>query len=173
MLAVVTLSILVALGLAAPGPLEGLKKDERPVHMRAQGGIRVDLKRRVGVATGDVVISRDDVTVCCDRAEAVYDEQRIRKVTCKGRVVIVRPDGTKAAADEAVFEADANAVTLAGRARVWTADANLTGARIVYDIAEDTLSVVGGGSRFAFDPKGAPPPKDLRPCPPPPAKAEP
>lgn len=164
-------SLLLALGLAAPGPLGKLKKDDRPVHMRAKGGIQVDLKRRVGVATNDVVISRDDVTVCCDRAEAVYDEQRIRKVTCTGRVVIVRPDGTKAAADAAIFEADANAVTLKGRARVWTTDARLTGKRIVYDIGADTISVVGGESRFAFDPKGKTPPSNLRACPVPEAEA--
>jgi len=82
----------------------------------------------------------------------------------------VRPDGTKAAADLAVFEAVDNAVTLKGDARVWTKDARLTGARIVYDIAKDALTVEGANSRFGFDPGGKPPPAGLRPCPPPESK---
>lgn len=158
---------LMAVVIAAPPPSAAdLGKDPQPVVMTARGGIQVDLKRRVGVAHDDVVISRDDVTVCCDRAEAVYDKDKIRKVTCTGRVVIVRPDGTKASAHEALFEAVANRVTLQGGAKVWSKDAHLTGARIVYDIGLDTLSVVGGDSRFSFDPKGSKPPTDLRACPP-------
>lgn len=154
-----------ALLIAAPGgAADRLAKDRQPVQMYAEGGIQVDLERRVGVATKDVVIWRDDITVCCDRAEAEYDERQIRKVTCSGRVVIVRPDGTQAAADLAVFEAKVNAVTLEGGAKVWTKDARLSGARIVYDIGKDKLSVVGGSSRFAFDPKGKAPPRGLRRC---------
>lgn len=140
--------------------------EQGPVRMSAQGGIQVDLKRRVGVAKGDVVIRRADVTVCCDEAEAEYEADRIRKVTCRGDVVIRRPDGTVAVAHEAIFEADASALTLSGDAKVYTKDARLSGARIVYDIKNDALQVAGGGpSRFAFDPKGTELPQGLRPCP--------
>ena len=153
------------LALAAPLGPAVVTADRGPVRMSAQGGLQVDLKRRVGVAKGDGIIRRAAGTGCCDEAEALYDADRIRKVTCRGRVVIRRPDGTVAVADEAIFEADANALTLSGDARVFTKDARLSGPRIVYDIAKDALSVVGGTSRFAFDPKGAELPKDLRACP--------
>lgn len=155
---------MLALVVGAPAAVERLGGASQPVQMYARGGLEVDLDKRVGVAKGDVVIWRDDITVCCDRAEAVYDVAQIRKVTCSGRVVIVRPDGTKAAADLAIFEAAKNAVTLKGKAKVWTSDARLTGARIVYDIGKDKLSVEGGASRFAFDPKGKPAPAGLRAC---------
>ncbi len=164
MAAVLTFFIMASVAAGPPASMADLQKDPQPVVMSAKGGIQVDLKRRVGVATDDVVISRDDVTVCCDRAEAVYDKDKIRKVTCTGRVVIVRPDGTKASAHEALFEAVANRVTLRGGAKVWSKDAHLVGTRIVYDIAKDTLKVVGGPSQFTFDPKGKKPPKTLRAC---------
>lgn len=150
---------------AAPFDPAAVKADKGPVQMSAQGGIQVDLKRRVGVAKGDVIIRRSDVTVCCDEAEAEYEADRIRKVTCRGNVVIRRPDGTVAVANEAIFQADANAVTLSGDAKVFTKDARLAGPRIVYDINKDALSVAGGTSRFSFDPKGRELPKGLRPCP--------
>ena len=160
--------VVAALGLSVGAPsVADLTKERKPVRMSAKGGLRVDLKRKVGVATRDVVIRRDDVTVCCDRAEAEYAANQIRKVTCRGRVVIARPDGTRAAADLAVFEAEANAVTLSGKARVWTKDARVVGTRIVYDIGADQLSVEGDKSKFDFDPAGTPPPKTLRACPPP------
>lgn len=148
---------------AAPPPVVDARSG--PVRMTAKGGIEVDLEKRIGIARTDVVIARDDVTVCCDVARAEYAADQIRKVTCRGRVVVVRADGTKASADLAVFEAVKNAVTLEGKAKVWTADARLSGRRIVYDIGADKLSVVGGQSRFDFDPKGRTPPSELRACP--------
>lgn len=159
--------LLATLAASPPASVDALRADPRPVRMTASGGIQVDLKRKIGVATKDVVVTRDDVTVCCDRAEAVYDKNQIRKVTCKGRVVILRPDGTTATADEAVFEAIRNALTLKGGAEVWTKDAHLVGKRIVYDIGKDTLRVEGGKSRFTFDPEGQTPKKPRRACPPP------
>ncbi|MEQ9495747.1 MAG: LptA/OstA family protein [Deltaproteobacteria bacterium] len=139
--------------------------DDRPVQMRSTGGLEIDLEKKVGRARGDVVIEREDVVVCCDEAEAKYSEQRIERVTCRGDVVIVRPDGTKARADVAVFVAERDAVTLFGKAKVYAPEAMLSGDRIVYDIGRDKLSVEGKGSRFSFEPKGKKAPS-LRACPP-------
>ena len=139
---------------------------DRPVQMRARDGLEIDLDAKVGRARGDVVIERDDVVVCCDEAEAKYSDKRIDRVTCRGNVVIVRPDGTKARADVAIFVAEADNVTLFGKARVFAPEATLSGERIVYDIARDRLVVEGKKSRFDFEPKGTKPPK-LRVCPPP------
>ncbi len=139
---------------------------DRPVEMSAKGGLQIDLEKKIGTATGDVVIQRDDVVVCCDEAEAQYSEKRIDRVTCRGDVVIVRPDGTKARADVAIFVAEKDAVTLFGKARVYAPDATLSGERIVYDIKRDKLMVEGKQSRFEFVPaKGVAAPK-LRACPP-------
>lgn len=143
-----------------------LAPDQRPVEMSAKGGLTVDLKRHVGVAKKDVVIRRDDVTVCCDEAEAHYSGNQIERVTCRGRVVIVRPDGTQATADVAVFLAAQDQVTLSGNAEVVTPEAKLSGEKIVYDIGKDQLEVAGKKSRFQYGPKkGAPTPLP-RSCPP-------
>lgn len=125
---------------------------ERPVEMQSSGGLEVDLKRNVGVAKGDVVIRRDDVTVCCDEAEARYRGNTIERVECRGRVVVVRADGTKAIADVAVFDATKDQVSLSGRARVRSESADVEGQLIVYDIRQDQLSVKGKDSRFRFKP---------------------
>ncbi|MBK6686774.1 MAG: hypothetical protein IPG45_20075 [Deltaproteobacteria bacterium] len=144
-----------------------LTADQRPVEMSAAGGLSVDLKRHIGIAKKDVVIRRDDVTVCCDEAEAVYSGNQIEKVTCRGRVVIVRPDGTQATADLAVFLASQDQVTLSGNAQVVTPEAKLTGEKIIYDIGKDQLEVAGKKSKFQYGPpkKGAANPP-VRPCPP-------
>ena len=150
--------------LAAPQ----LVADGKPVEMSAAGGLSIDLKKHIGIARKDVVIRRDDVTVCCDEAEAKYAGNQIERVTCKGRVVIVRPDGTQATSDLAVFIAAEDSLTLSGNAQVTTVEGKLTGETIIYDIKRDQLEVAGKRSRFQFEPKktgpGAP---GIRACPPP------
>jgi lipopolysaccharide transport protein LptA len=126
--------------------------EHRPVEMTSRGGLSIDLKKKIGIAKGDVLIKRDDVLVCCDEAEARYLANKIERVTCKGRVVIVRPDGTRATAGLAVFLASEDKVTLSGSAHVITEAADLQGERIVYDIKNDRLEVEGDKSRFKYTP---------------------
>jgi lipopolysaccharide transport protein LptA len=146
-----------------------LQADSRPVEMTSSGGLSIDLKKKIGIARGDVLIKRDDVLVCCDEAEAHYQANKIERVTCKGRVVIVRPDGTRATAALAVFIATEDKVTLSGAAHVVTEGADLQGEKIVYDIKNDRLEVEGTKSRFKYSPgqtinsKETPP---ARACPP-------
>lgn len=129
-----------------------LQSDTRPVEMSSDGGMSIDLKRKIGRAKGDVLIKRDDVLVCCDEAEAHYLANQIESVTCKGRVVIVRPDGTRATANLAVFIAAEDKITLTGKARVVAEAGDLAGEKIVYDIGTDQLEVEGGKSRFNYRP---------------------
>ena len=157
------LLLLIALaGITAPEK----KLDNRPVEMTAKGGLWVDLKKQTGIAKGDVVVRRDDVTVCCDRAEATFMKNEVQRVECTGNVVIVRPDGTRAHADKAVFEASTDTVTLTGKARVTSTAADLEGESIVYDIATDKLEVQGSKARFRYKPEAEAAEKG-RPCPPP------
>jgi lipopolysaccharide transport protein LptA len=167
------LGLLVGPARAAP-PSGRDAAREVPIEMTAKGGLSVNLKTQIGLARGDVIVRRDDVTLCCDRAEARFDGDQIRRVECSGRVVIRRADGTIARADLAVFEADADRLVLTGDARVRSTLASLDGERIVYDVARDELTVEGGRSRVRYTPqqkgaraeperacplpKGAPPP---------------
>lgn len=124
-----------------------------PVEMTAKGGLRVDLERKLGFAKNDVVIRRADVTVCCDEAVASYSQDKIETVECRGRVVIVRPDGTTARADRAVFVANKDQLSLTGTAVLESDTTELTGDEIIYDIAKDKLFVKGKNSRFRFVPQ--------------------
>ncbi len=156
----------LALGVGAPVALTAAKGKERPVDMRARGGLSVDLKKQTGTAHGDVVIQRDDVTVCCDRADATFSKNAIQRVECSGNVVVLRPDGTRARADRAVFDAATDTVTLAGKARVQSIEADLEGESIVYDIAADRLEVTGKKARFRYSPQPEAPLALGRTCPP-------
>jgi lipopolysaccharide transport protein LptA len=151
---------ILALGQVVP--------DNRPVEMTSSGGLSIDLKQKIGIAKGDVLIKRDDVLVCCDEAEAKYQANKIERVTCKGRVVIVRPDGTRATAGIAVFIASEDKVTLTGAAHVITEAADLQGEKIIYDIKNDRLEVEGQKSKFKYSPgqKISTPEPPQRPCPP-------
>ncbi len=144
-------------------PQDRLRAEGEPVELSAKGGISIDLNRNVGIAHHDVVIRRKDVTVCCDEAEASYSGGHIERITCRGRVVIVRPDGTQATAGVAVYEAAGDTVTLTGQPRVFAKDAHLSGEKIVYDIGKDRLEVAGKKSKFSFAPTAKVP--ALRKCP--------
>jgi lipopolysaccharide transport protein LptA len=151
---------------AEPAQPDRIQANSRPVEMSSSGGLSIDMKRQVGFTKGDVVIKRDDVLVCCDEAEAKYAGSKIERITCRGRVVIIRPDGTRATANLAVFEAAADKVTLTGEAHVVKEDSAITGSRIIYDIGRDHLEVDGSRSTVKFKQPG----KDeipSRPCPPP------
>ncbi|MCB9655405.1 MAG: hypothetical protein H6729_14895 [Deltaproteobacteria bacterium] len=171
-------SLFMALALLALAPALALAQKgkpsprDRPVEMTARGGLTVDLKRNVGLAKGDVVIRRDDVLVCCDEAEAQYAGNKVERITCRGRVVILRPDGTSASADVAIFEAVHDKLELKGRARVTGRGTDLSGEQIIYDVARDKLEVAGARSRFKFVPGDVGPPAPLRPCPPPSSTTE-
>lgn len=162
----------VAAALGLPSPAERPSRVDSgplPVEMTAAGGIELDLERQVGTARTDVVIRRGDVTVCCDEARAGYRGGRIVRLACRGRVVIRRADGTRAAADEAVYVAARDALTLSGHVWLDTGDATLSGTRLVYDIRRDRLNMVGTKSRFVFMPGPATGPaagrRPSRPCP--------
>ncbi|MFO0725183.1 MAG: LptA/OstA family protein [Myxococcota bacterium] len=161
---------LLSAGLAGALALSAVADDrvkaDRPVEMTAKGGLSVNLKAQTGHAKGDVVIRRDDVTVCCDEADATFADNKIQRVECRGRVVIVRPDGTWARADLAVFEAKSDQVTLTGGARVKSPEGTLEGEKIIYQISTDQLEVAGKQSRFHFVPKSSPGEPERR-CPPP------
>ncbi len=157
--------LLLGLGLAQPAPKNELSRPDLPVDITAQGGLSIDLKKKTGTAKGDVLIRREDVLVCCDEATAKYSGKVVEVVTCRGRVVIVRNDGTKATADVAVFRARQDRITLTGQARIWAEETDLSGQEIVYDIARDQIEVQGKKSSFRFDPKSQPK-LPARACPP-------
>ncbi len=151
----------------AQAPVQAPAKDRvqaesKPVEMTSSGGLSIDLKRQIGIARGDVLIRRDDVLVCCDEAEAKYSENKIERVTCKGRVVIVRPDGTRRDRRRRGVHGERRRGDAAGDAHVVTDTADLTGERIIYDIAKDKLEVEGGKSRFKFNPRQQYRPKPSR-----------
>lgn len=161
-----TWGAVIALVLLAAGPGDRLRGSGKTVEMTAKGGLRIDLAKHIGIAKDDVVITREDITVCCDEATAHYSGDRVERVECRGRVVIVRPDGTRAKADLAVFDAAKDRVTLTGQAHLRSAEADLQGDRIVYDILNDKLDVAGERSRFRFSPQNMPPLDLGRACPP-------
>jgi lipopolysaccharide transport protein LptA len=170
-LSVPVVILVLLLGLSAKPDGSRSPNQTIPMTMTSTGGLDVDLNRNVGIARGDVVIRRSDVLVCCDRAEAHYKGDQIEQVTCRGDVVIIRPDGTQAFSDVAVFRAVEDRLTLIGRAQVIGQETHLAGDRIVYDIGKDRLVSEGKKSRFDFrTPKGS---KTHRPCPPGAARTKP
>lgn len=159
-------SSLLVVSLAFGAYAQDRVKADRPVEMTAKGGLSVNLKAQTGHAKGDVIIRRDDVVVCCDEADANFAGNKVQRVECRGRVVIVRPDGTWARADLAVFEAATDKITLSGGAIVRSAEGALDGEHIVYEISTDKLVVEGKKSSFRFNPQGSPGQPE-RKCPPP------
>jgi lipopolysaccharide transport protein LptA len=153
-----------------PAQNDRVQPDSRPVEIESSNGFSMDMKNHTGFAKGDVVIRRDDVLVCCDEADAKFASSgsAIERVICRGRVVILKPDGTRATAHLAIFVASEDMVTLTGDAHVRREDTDLTGEQIIYDIGHDHLEVGGSRSRFQRFKPGTPAPNEAasRPCPP-------
>ena len=118
---------------------------------------KIDNIRHIVTFTGDVEATRDDLHIKCQKTELFYEEvtegdnpenypYRILKIIATEDVLISRPDGVTATAEEAVYYQDDEKVVLTGNPVVLKdGDNSAEGTKITYFLKEETFDVQGSG----------------------------
>jgi lipopolysaccharide export system protein LptA len=92
---------------------------------------------------GDVVVTRDDLRISCQRLDADLDAAgRILKLACQEKVEIVTQSRV-ARSDLARYDASSDELTLDGNARVAQGQSRLAGQVIVLDLETGDVQVQG------------------------------
>jgi len=95
------------------------KQDEDPITITCDGPLEVEQKENRAVFNNNVVAVQVDRTLKTDRMEVYFDavNKKIQKMVCIGHVVLIQGDNVTQA-DQAVYDAVAQKVTLSGRPKL-------------------------------------------------------
>jgi lipopolysaccharide export system protein LptA len=136
-------AILLALVLTA-----GAARAESPVKVTADT-FTVDQARSEATFVGNVVVTRDDLTVWASRVLVTFGEgglENIKQIVATGSVRLKTSD-QDATGDRAVFDPNSQVLRLTGNVTVVSAAGTLSGPELVVNLAEQTttFSSSGGG----------------------------
>ncbi|MGC9021997.1 MAG: lipopolysaccharide transport periplasmic protein LptA [Dissulfurimicrobium sp.] len=153
------------LGLVSPGFSQtgAASNDRELVNTRDKGAIHIksDLmevmdQKGTAVFTGHVVATKDDMVIDCDKLEVFYSKQEqpskasqegkkaIDKIVATGHVRITK-GGKVATGEKAVYEKQAEKITLSDSAQVWEGPNRVKGNVITLFLNENRSVVQGGG----------------------------
>jgi len=125
--------LLAALFIAAPATKPAAPDQQGPIDYRCDG-MQIFSKPNRVVCTGNVVMRRRDVLLCCERFEGVADDKwQWDKFTCTTDVRGQRPDELMES-DDAVFVLGTNNLVLTGRPRLQRGTSLLAGEKIIVDV---------------------------------------
>jgi lipopolysaccharide export system protein LptA len=125
--------------MTAP-PLGGEQNAQGPIDFRCDG-MQVFSKPNRVHCTGNVVVRRRDVLLCCEIFDDVADDNwQWQKFTCTDDVRAQRPDELMES-DEAVFVLGSSDLVLTGRPRLQRAQNLLAGERIVVDVKTNEAQI--------------------------------
>ncbi len=147
------LALVVAFCLA----LVGAAAAQNPIEVNADDFV-VDQLKNEAVFTGNVVITRSDLTVWADKvlvAFAAGELSNVQHITASGRVRVKTGD-QDATGDSATFDPKTQIVRLVGNVTVSSAAGTLNGPELVVDLANQTTtfsSSNGGRVRGVFTPQ--------------------
>ena len=99
--------------------------------------------------TRNVVVTQDDVTIRSDRLEAFYppDTDKADRLAASGRVHMTQGD-REARCDEATYERAEDRLICRGNAELHDGEDCVTGQRIEFDTATETVNVKGEARVF-------------------------
>ena len=107
----------------------------------------MDMERKIATFTGHVKVVDPQGTMTADKmivylAQEGENQNGVKRIESTGGVLISQ-QGSKAMADEAIYNAAEQTVILSGAASVDTADGTVTGETVVYDMAKGSAQVKG------------------------------
>lgn len=130
--------------------------DKGAIHIKSDLMEVLDQKGTV-VFTGHVVATRDDMIIDADRLEVFYSKQEqhapkadqtgnkaIDRIVATGHVRITK-GGKVATGEKAIYEKQAEKITLVGSAQVWDGPNRVKGDTITMFLNENRSVVQGGG----------------------------
>ena len=139
--------LLLALALALVGFASPVVAAS-PVKVTADN-FTVDQKNATATFKGNVVITREDLTVWADEVTVVYGAggvETVESLTASGRVRL-KTSNEEATGALATFNPNTQVLTLSGNVTVKNAQGTLNGPQLVLDLARQTtvFSSSGGG----------------------------
>lgn len=138
-----TLLALLLMLLAVPGAALA----QSPVHVTADTFV-VDQQASLATFTGNVVVTRADLTVWAERVVATFDGsmENIKLITATGNVRLRTPN-QDATGERATFAPDSQVLRLTGNVTVTSDSGTLNGPELVVDLTNNitTFSASGGG----------------------------
>jgi lipopolysaccharide export system protein LptA len=143
----IAVSLPFSLILASLAPIVAAQMPALPVQISADRA-EMDDRRGVGTYTGDVVVTRGDMTLWADRIVIHAPDRRPLKIEAEGnpvRAEALDPDNQPRVATALRMEysiAD-DTLLLLREARVQTATEDARGDRISYDLAQDIIRIEG------------------------------
>ena len=132
--------------------------DKGAIHIKSDLMEVLDQKGTV-VFTGHVVATRDDMVIDADRLEVFYskreqqqtktaqaqdDKKSIDRIVATGHVRVTK-GGKVATGEKAIYEKQAEKITLVGSAQVWDGPNRVKGETITMFLNENRSIVQGGG----------------------------
>lgn len=133
------------------------KRSGSPISVRADR-LQTDTQGRSALFSGNVVATQDDLVIYSDSLTVVYSDQKkeVREVRAEGNVRIVQGDRL-AFAGRALYDNVNGIIRLEEKPRVQQGEDTITGAAILYHVAEKKSTVESGrGQRVeaVIHPKG-------------------
>jgi lipopolysaccharide export system protein LptA len=121
---------------------------ESPIEVTADTFV-VDQAKSEATFTGNVVITRSDLTVWADKVLVTFGKeglQNIQHITATGNVRL-KTDEQDATGDRATFDPNSQIMRLSGNVTVVNASGTLNGPELVVDLVNQTttFSASGGG----------------------------
>ncbi|MCX7825216.1 MAG: hypothetical protein N2689_06620 [Verrucomicrobiae bacterium] len=109
--------------------------------------LAMDMERKIATFTGHVKVVDPQGTMTADKmvvylAQEGENQNGVKRIEASGGVTIAQ-HGSKAMADEAVYNADDQTVILSGAASVDTADGTVMGETVVFNMATNSAQVKG------------------------------
>lgn len=138
-LAVAGLAVAIVLALAAPAAAQNR------VQVTADTFV-VDQQQSEATFSGNVVVTRPDLTVWADEVLVTFEGQmeNIRHVTATGKVRL-KTATQEATGDRASFAPDSQVLRLSGNVTVINASGTVSGPELVLDLANNTSTFSSGG----------------------------
>lgn len=126
---------------------------DAPIHLQSDGTSTYSRNGSVVHLQKNVVISQDDIRLQSDEARVLFspdgkkeNNNTVQTVEVNGKVNLTRlskdpAERITAKSDKAIFDNDAQKVTLDGNARLWKDGHLIKGDRIVYEIVTGMIKV--------------------------------
>ncbi|HYX34337.1 MAG: hypothetical protein M3Q07_25100 [Pseudobdellovibrionaceae bacterium] len=131
----------------------GKARRDAPIHLQSEGTSTYSRNGSVVHLQKNVVITQDDIRLQSDEARVLFSQDgkkennnSVQTVEVNGKVNLSRlakdpAERITAKSDKAIFDNDAQKVTLDGNARLWKDGHLIKGDRIVYEIITGMIKV--------------------------------
>ena len=118
-------------------------KGNLPTYIKSEM-LTLDSKARIFTYNRNVEVQHEDMVMTCDALQGMYDEHnKIQKMVAQGNVIIEKGETVRASGQRAIYDADAEILTLTESPELQESGSVLTADAIKIFLREDRSSAEG------------------------------